>query len=203
MFFSFDGLDGVGKSTQIDLFCRWLRAAERQVVACRDPGSTELGESIRELLLAHRDGGMSMTAEMLLYMAARAQLVDELIRPALARGQIVVCDRYLLANVVYQGYAGGLPPGLIREIGRTATGGIEPDVVFVLDMPHQAAHERLGGKLDRLESRGEAFRARLREGYLAEARRSPDKIVVIDAARTIEEVHRDICRVAEPLLNRT
>src|SRR5262245_13895560 len=125
MFFSFDGIDGVGKSTQMRLFCDALRGAGYDVIDCRDPGSTTVGDAIREILL---HGGENMSigrrSEMLLYMAARAQLVDEVIRPALAAGKIVVSDRYLLANVVYQGHAGGLDTDAVRTVGRIATDGI-------------------------------------------------------------------------------
>ena len=108
MFFSFDGLDGVGKSTQMRLFCQWLEEQGRNVVVCRDPGSTPLGERVRALLLDSDDATpIGLRSEMLLYMAARAQLVDDIIRPALATGKDVVSDRFLLANIVYQGYAGG------------------------------------------------------------------------------------------------
>src|SRR5688572_15800240 len=106
MFFSFDGVDGVGKSTQIQLFCQWLRESGRDVVICRDPGSTPLGEQIRSILLDSHDLAIDRRAEMLLYMAARAQLVEQVIRPALAAGQTVISDRFLIANIVYQGHAG-------------------------------------------------------------------------------------------------
>jgi dTMP kinase len=201
MFISFDGIDGVGKSTQIRLFCDWLRAEEREVVACRDPGSTAVGEAIRELLLGRRGDGMSVSTEMFLYMAARAQLVDEVIRPALAAGKIVVSDRYLLANVVYQGHAGGLDPETIWQVGRAATRGVEPDLTFVLDMPPEAAAARINRQLDRMEERGDDFRARLRAGYLMEARRSK-RIVVVDASRDIETVQTDIRRHVEQRLRR-
>src|SRR3970040_2412778 len=111
MFFSFDGIDGVGKTTQMDLFCDWLRQGGHDVVTCRDPGRTPLGERIRDILL-HGDAQtpIGRRSEMLLYMAARAQLVDQVIRPALEAGKVVIADRYLLANVAYQGHAGGLDP---------------------------------------------------------------------------------------------
>src|SRR5690348_15365648 len=108
MFFSFDGLDGVGKTTQMDLFCDWLRSAGQEVITCQDPGSTPLGEMMRKILLERGPTPIDRRSEMLLFMVARAQLVAELIKPALAAGKTVVSDRYLLANVVYQGYAGGL-----------------------------------------------------------------------------------------------
>lgn len=197
VFFSFDGIDGVGKSTQIDLFCQWLTTAGHTVAQCRDPGGTPLGERIRELLLAHDpDISIHRRAEMLLYMASRAQLVEEVIRPALERGEVVVSDRYLLANVVYQGHAGQLPLEDVRTVGRITIDAIEPDAVFVLDMPVDQADQRLGRELDRMEQQGSEFRKRLRDGYLAEAAQS-DQIHVIDATQDIESVHRAIRKVAE------
>lgn len=198
MFFSFDGIDGVGKSTQIELFLDWLRTEKRLVVtSCRDPGSTPLGERIRELLLSSHDQvAIDRRAEMLLYMAARAQLVEEVIRPALARGETVVSDRYLLANVVYQGHAGGLDPKLVEQVGEVAIAGVRPDCVFLLDMPVEEADRRLARTLDRMEQQGDEFRQRLRQGFLAEARRS-ETIRVIDASQSIEGVQHDIRREAE------
>ena len=143
MFFSFDGIDGVGKTTQMQLFCDWLQTSGHDVVSCRDPGGTPLGDAIRELLLHRHDLAISRMAEMLLYMAARAQLVEEVIRPALAAGKTVVSDRYLLANVVYQGHAGGLDVATIWQIGTQITGGVEPALTFVLDMPPAAAAGRI------------------------------------------------------------
>jgi dTMP kinase len=158
-FFSFDGIDGVGKSTQVRIFEEALRKRGYDVVVCRDPGSTPLGEKIREILLSSDVGTpISRRAEMFLYMAARAQLVEEVIQPALAAGRIVVADRYLLANVVYQGHAGGLDPDEVWQVGRIATGGVMPDCVFVLDMRVTDANQRLNRSLDRMESQGDAFR---------------------------------------------
>lgn len=199
MFFSFDGIDGVGKTTQINLFCEWLRARGRSVVTCRDPGSTPIGEAIREILLGHRGEGMSMQSEMLLYMAARAQLVADVIEPALAAGQTVVSDRFLLANVVYQGHAGGLGPDAVWQVGRIATRGIAPDLTFVLDMPPDAARARLNRELDRIETRGAEFRDKLRAGFLAEAARDPARIRVVPADRPVEEIQAEIRAAAEKL----
>ena len=166
MFFSFDGLDGVGKSTQMKLFCDGLTAAGREVLVCRDPGSTPLGEAVRTLLLDRHDLAISRRAEMFLYMAARAQLVEQVIRPALDAGKTVVSDRFLLANVVYQGHAGGLDVDELWRIGRTATAGIEPDLTFILDMDPNAAARRLNRPRDRMELQGDAFREHVREGFL-------------------------------------
>jgi dTMP kinase len=201
MFFSFDGIDGVGKSTQVHLFVEALRARELEVVVCRDPGSTPLGEKVRELLLNHdARTAIGRRSEMLLYMAARAQLVDEVIRPALAAGKIVVSDRYVLANVVYQGHAGGLEPAAVWRVGRLATDGVEPDCVFVLDMAPAAAAQRMNRPLDRMEQQGGDYRTRLRTGFLNEAAASDGRIHVVDAGRAVEQVQKEIWRIAEKML---
>jgi len=196
MFFSIDGGDGAGKSTQVALFFDWLQAGGREVVTCRDPGSTRLGEATRELLLGRKDLRIGRRGEMFLYMAARAQLVEELIRPALEQGKTVVSDRYLLSNVVYQGHAGGLDVETLWEVGHVATGGLMPDLTIVLDMPAAAAAARLRRALDRMEQQGDAFHARVRQGFLDEAARRPEAIVVVDAARPIEQVQADVRRLA-------
>jgi len=187
-FIVLDGIDGAGKSSQIQPLVQWLTAGGRTVTTCRDPGSTPAGDAIRAILLDRHEIHLAPTSEMLLYMAARAQLVAEVIRPALARGEWVVSDRYLLANIVYQGHAGGLDPDVVRGVGAVATGGLEPDCVLVLDIDLATAARRLDRPLDKLENRGDEFRARLRAGYLAEAARDPDRIAVIDAAAAPEVV---------------
>jgi dTMP kinase len=200
MFFSFDGIDGSGKSTQIQMFCDWLRQRGQSVVVCRDPGSTPLGDAIRDILLKRQDLKIDRMAEMLLYMAARAQMVQQIIQPALAAGNSVVSDRYLLANVVYQGHAGGLDVETVWNIGRIITQGIEPDLTFLLDLPPTAAHGRIQRELDRMEQQGDDFRQRLRAGFLAEAARKPDRIIVINANRSIDQVQTDIRTAAERVL---
>ena len=204
MFFSFDGTDGVGKSTQMERFCDALRTRGHDVAACRDPGSTPLGESVRQILLGSGpETPIGRRSEMLLYMAARAQLVEEIILPALAAGKIVVSDRFLLANIVYQGHAGGLDIAEIRQIGNVATTGAEPDLTFLLDMTAEAAGARISRQLDRMEQQGDEFRQLLRTGFLAEARRDPDRIVVIDADQSVEAVHAEILAAAEKVLSAT
>jgi dTMP kinase len=187
-FIVLDGIDGAGKSSQIQPLVQWLKAGGRTVTTCRDPGSTPAGDAIRAILLDRHEIHLAPTSEMLLYMAARAQLVAEVIRPALARGEWVVSDRYLLANIVYQGHAGGLDPDVVRRVGAVATGGLVPDCVLVLDVDLATAARRLDRPLDKLENRGDEFRARLRAGYLAEAARDPERIAVIDAAAEPEVV---------------
>ncbi len=203
MFFSVDGGDGTGKSTQVRLLCDWLRSQGREVVACRDPGSTPLGESVREILLHAHDLRIDRRSEMLLYMAARAQLTEEIIRPALEAGKVVVSDRYLLANVVYQGYGGGLDVASLWEVGRIATGGLLPDLTIVLDLPAEKASARIQRALDRMERQGDAFHDRVRRGFLAEAEQSPERVVVVDAGAPVEQVQESIrhlvaCRMGRP-----
>lgn len=201
MFFSFDGIDGVGKSTQVRLFCEWLTQQGRPPVVCRDPGSTSLGEQIRGILLANHDSvPMGPRSEMLLYMAARAQLVDEVIRPSLAAGRVVVSDRFLLANIVYQGYAGGIELKAVRSVGEVATGGLTPRCTFLLDMEPTAALARVERQLDRVEARGDQYREQLRAGFLAEARVIGSSVHVIDAARSIEAVQDELRGIAAGLL---
>ncbi len=162
-FISLDGLDGAGKSTQCRLLAEWLRGEGWQVTPCTDPGGTALGAELRALLLGYR-GAMAVSCEALLFMASRAQLVAEVIRPALEAGHAVVSDRFLLANVVYQGHAAGLDPSRLWEIGRFATGGIEPDLTLVLDLPLEESLARRKSGPDRLESRGFDYHRRSARG---------------------------------------
>jgi len=201
MFFSFDGIDGVGKSTQVTLFCRWLRERGHDVYSCRDPGTTPLGESIRSLLLAHDLAKIDRRAEMLLYMAARTQLVEECIRPALENGKTVVSDRFLLANVAYQAHGGGLDVDAVWSVGRVATGGLMPELTFLLDMDVSVASNRIDGKKDRMESHGMEFWQRVRTGFLEEAARHPDSIVVIDAGRQASDVQAEIRSASQRVLS--
>ena len=199
MFFSFDGIDGTGKSTQLGLFVEWLGGRGLEVVTCRDPGSTRLGEKLREILLRKSDTPISRRSEMLLYMAARAQLVDEVIRPALAEGKVVVSDRFLLANVVYQGYGGGLPVDDLWRVGDVAVDGVQPALVFLLDLPVAVAAKRMDREPDRMESQGAAYMEQVRQGYLTEADRR-DNVVVIDAGRAVAAVQADVRAAAARVL---
>ena len=201
LFFSFDGIDGAGKSTQIDRFCRWLESEGVDFVTCRDPGGTPIGEEVRRLLLnSSDDSPIGSRCEMLLYMAARAQLVESVIKPALATGQVVVSDRFLLANVVYQGHASDLPVEAVRTVGRVAVDGTTPDCTFVLDLDVEQTVARMGPDLDRIERRGLDYRRRLREGFLIESKAMGDRVHVVDAARSIDDIADDVRAIATPLL---
>jgi dTMP kinase len=198
-FLSLDGIDGTGKSTQCRLLADWLRDQGHDVVSCVDPGGTPLGQELRKVLLS---GGYQLdpACTALLFMASRAQLVAEVIRPALAAGKLVLSDRYLLANVVYQGHGDGLDVDLLWQAGRLSTGGIEPDRTFVLDLPLDAALARRGRPADRMESKPRDFHERVREGFLTEARRRPDRISVIDATPGADEVQAALRRRVGALL---
>jgi dTMP kinase len=200
MFISFDGVDGVGKSTQVRLLREWLALRGERVVTCRDPGSTSLGEKLREVLLSHHDTAIHRRSEMLLYMAARSQLVEEVVRPALARGEWVLSDRYLLANVVYQAHAGGLAVEDVWQTGHIATGGLLPDMTIVLDMPAAAAQARQGRPPDRMEAQGLEYLERVRQGFLTEAQAQRIPIAIVAADRPAEVVHQDVITVIERLL---
>ena len=202
LFFSFDGIDGVGKTTQIQLFRDWLRELGHEVVVCRDPGGTQLGEAVRDILLHRSETPLGPTAEMLLYMASRAQLVTDIIRPALLLGQSVISDRFLLANVAYQGYAGGLDVEQVWSVGRVATAGLMPNRTYLLDMPVATAAARLKRTLDRMESRGDEFLSRVRHGFLTEAKRLGN-VRILNADRDAAVIQDEIRRDAEPLLRDT
>lgn len=200
VFISLDGLDGTGKSTQCRLLVDWLAARRIPVTACTDPGGTALGHELRQLLLHRREHRMAVTTEALLFMASRAQLVDEIIRPALERGEVVVSDRFTLANVVYQGHAGGLPPKDLWAIGRVATGGLEPDLTLIFDLPAEVALARRNRDADRMEDRAQEFQQRVRSGFTFEAGIHPEKYRLIDASPETAIVQRTVSREVSRLL---
>jgi dTMP kinase len=191
LFLSLDGLDGGGKSTQCRLLADWLRGRGLTVTTCADPGGTAIGAELRQIVLHHRRE-MAPACEAFLFMASRAQLVAEVIRPALDAGHVVISDRFLLANVVYQGHAGGLDVEQLWQVGRLSTGGLEPELTFVLDLPPEQARSRRAGPADRVESRPPDYHARVRNGFLTEAKRHPDRIKLIDAGQSVEKVHQVI-----------
>lgn len=200
MFIAIEGADGTGKTTQVDRLCRWLEGRGYNVVRCRDPGGTALGEAVREILLHRESVPVDPRTESLLYMASRAQLVAEVIRPALKAGAIVVSDRFLLSNIAYQGYGFGLPVEELRQIGQFATGGIWPDITIILDMPVAEALQRIQRSPDRLESRGLEYLERVRDGFLREASRLADRVIVIQADRDPDEVEASITKIVQSYL---
>ncbi len=181
-FLVFEGPDGSGKTTQM----RRLRAAcrDRRIGVCdvRDPGGTPIGERIRQLLLSHANVEMTPVCETMLYMASRAQLVAQVIRPAIARGDLVLADRFVPSTLAYQGAAGGVTEADIRDAARVATGGLRPDLVIVFDVDEDTAGRRLSPLLDRMEAKGSDFHRRVRAGYLAQAEADPEGYLVLDAS---------------------
>jgi len=199
-FISLDGLDGTGKSTQCRMLVDWLGEQRLPVTACADPGSTAIGEELRKLLLFGRQHRIATITEAMLFMASRAQLVEEVIRPALERGEVVVSDRFLLANVVYQGHAGGMKPDDLWSVGAVVTGGVEPDLTLVFDAPLEVTFARRNREADRLEERDREFHQSVRTGFLYEAGRRPDKHRIIDATPDLEAVQRALRREVSRLL---
>lgn len=193
---SFEGSEGCGKSTQIALLRTRLEAAGRSVVVLREPGGTELGESIRHLLQHAKEGAaMTPETELLLFAASRAQLVREKIRPLLESGTFVILDRFLDSTTVYQGIARGLPLESVRAINHFAIGGTLPQLTLVLDMDTATARQRIhqtGRELDRIESQPQSFFEKVRQGYLEVAAAEPQRIQIIDAGASPEAVHEAV-----------
>src|SRR5262245_16335527 len=199
-FISLDGLDGTGKSTQSRLLVEWLSGQGVPVTACADPGGTAVGQQIRQFVLFGREHRIATTTEAFLFMASRAQLVEEVIRPALGRGDVVICDRFTLANVVYQGHAGGMNPKDLWAVGAVATGGLEPDLTLVFDLPPEVAFARRNRDADRMEERDQEFRVRVRTGFKYEAGMVPEKYRIIDATPDPETIQKTVRREVARLL---
>jgi dTMP kinase len=191
MFITLDGIDGSGKSSQVELLCRHLENAGQRVLRVRDPGGTAPGEAIRSLLLGSQLE-MHRRCEALLFLAARAQLVEEQIRPAIQSGMIVISDRFLLANVVYQSIGSDLQPDDLWRVGEWASGGLRPDLTLLLDMPAATAMTRLERPKDRMESRGVDYMEAVRMAFLVQLPRAAQATAIIQADRAIEEIHLDI-----------
>jgi dTMP kinase len=188
-----EGLDGVGKSTQVALLAAWLEGAGVPHLVVREPGGTPLGEAIREVVLS-RDLDVGPESELLLMLAARAALVRAVVRPALESGRVVIADRFALSTLAYQAYGRGMDPARVRPVLDIATGGLRPDLYVVLDLPlPDSAERRRGnaGRPDRIEGEGGAFRRKVREAYLALAEAEPG-VELLDARGTPAQVHERI-----------
>ena len=200
LFLSFDGLDGSGKSTQCQRLVERLRSLGVIVTHAIDPGGTALGAKLREILLFGKQFDISLRTEALLFMASRAELVEQVIRPALQRGEVVVSDRYLLANIVYQAHAGGLDTNKLWDIGHFATDNIEPNLTLIFDIPTDVARDRRKRDADRMESRGSDFHERVRQGFQTEAARRPVQFHVVDALESVENIEHQVWQIVAPLL---
>ncbi|MFP4107342.1 MAG: dTMP kinase [Phycisphaerae bacterium] len=188
-FIVIDGPDGAGKSTQLKLLAERLLGADVAVTQVRDPGGTAIGDRIREILLDNAHADMAVETELMLYMASRAQLVAQTIRPALQRGQCVLSDRYISSTVAYQG-AGGVDPAAVQQAGKIATGGLLPDLTVVLDLPSDVGLGRAKnvGDPDRMESKALEFHQRVRQSFLDQAAAEPGRFAVVDGSRELHEV---------------
>lgn len=196
MLITFEGIDGSGKSTQARRLVEALRAAGRDVQAVREPGGTTLGERVRALLLDPASR-IAPTAELLLFSAARAQLVEDVVRPALRSGAVVVADRFYDSTTAYQGGGRGLADvERLDDLHALATGGLAPDLTFLMDVPVDVATDRRARRAeDRMEAGGDAFFERVRAAYLALAARHPERVVVLDGTRPPNDVHAEVLHV--------
>ncbi|MFN3476357.1 MAG: dTMP kinase [Candidatus Methylomirabilales bacterium] len=201
---TFEGVEGSGKSTQLAALSRRLKEMGLEVVETKEPGGTRIGEQIRRILLERREGGMSGATELFLYLASRAQLVEEVIQPALSARRIVLSDRFADSSVAYQGYGRSLPLDLIEQLNRFATQGIVPHLTLLLDLAPEVGLARIakekGRGLDRLEGEEIAFHRRVREGYLRLAEREPRRIKVIAADKDEAVVEEEVWDHLKPLL---
>ena len=203
-FISFEGGDGAGKSTQLSLLSRDLEALGRRVILTREPGGTRLSEQIRSWVL-HESGALCKQAELLLIFAARAQHISEVIRPALLRGDWVLCDRFTDASYAYQGGGRGIPVGLVQQIEAVSTEGVRPDLTLLLDLPVIQGIERSVGRgqgSDRFEEQDLEFKQRVRQAYLDRQSDEPDRIRIINATKSVESVHTQIWDLVSNLIDR-
>ncbi len=189
---TFEGSEGSGKSTQIKLIYAYLKRNKGKVLLLREPGGVALSEKIRRILLDMKNKGMAKECEMLLYMAARAQLVQEIIEPALKSGTIILCDRFLDSTIVYQGYGCGMDIGLIKSVGALVTRGIKPDLTFFFDIETKKGLKRILRKKDRIESRPLSYHNRVRSGYRELVRMEPERIKLIQGTLDRKEIHQKV-----------
>jgi dTMP kinase len=197
IFISFEGIEGSGKTIQARLLDEFLRKKGYTVVLTEEPGGTQIGLRIRELLLSVEHQEMTSVTELMLYNASRAQLIKEVILPAIKRGAIVITDRFNDSTVAYQGYGRGIDLNLIDSIDRIVTAGLKPDITILLDLDVKVGLKRNRGihKADRLELEDKAFHKKVRNGYLEIAAKEPERIKLIDASKSIEEIHSKIVSI--------
>jgi len=198
---TFEGSEGSGKSTQIDLISKYLKKRRKSVIFVREPGGVSISEKIRKILLDVKNRGMCKEVETMLYMAARAQLVEEVIAPALRKGKIVLCDRFLDSTVVYQGYGSGVDINFIKKIGEVITQQIKPDLTFIFDIDAKHGLSRIKRKKDRIERRALQYHKRVRGGYRKIAKLNPKRVKLIDSQkRSKEEIHKIVVNHIDRLL---
>lgn len=199
LFITFEGADGCGKTTQMKLLADYLKTQGLEVVLTREPGGKGLGEKVREILLNY-DGEVSDRCESFLFLADRAQNIDIIVNPAVEQGKIVLCDRHIDSTVAYQGYGRGLDLERIKMLNNLATNGRKPDLTIVFDIDVETSMKRVGSEKDRMESAGIEFHNKVRNGYLEIAKEEPDRIKVVDACKTIEEVFEEVKEIIKNIM---
>lgn len=198
-FITFEGADGCGKTTQLELLADYLKEKNKEVIITREPGARGLGERIRDILLNY-DGEVSDRCESFLFLADRAQHIDIIVNPAVEDGKIVLCDRHIDSSVAYQGYGRGLDIEQIDRLNMIATNGKRPDLTLVFDIDAETSMKRVGSEKDRMESAGIDFFNRVRKGYLELANQEPERIRVLDATKSIEEIHNEVVKIFSELI---
>lgn len=201
-FITFEGSEGCGKSTQSKLLSAYLKSKGYSVLYLREPGGTKISEKIRGILLDAKNHAMSFVCEMLLYMSARAQIVEQIIKPALKQGKIVISDRFLDSTLAYQGYGLGMDISVIKDIGDIATQGIKPDLTVLLDVPLEKGLKYRDGVKDRIEQRPLAYHSRVRKGYFSLAELEPKRIKIVKVAEDKTVTQMRIRELADNLLGK-
>lgn len=201
LFITFEGVEGSGKSTQIDLLVEFLSEKGYEVVSTREPGGTAIGDKIRKIVLNPDFTEMDFKAEALLYAANRAQHVAEVIAPALAQGKIIISDRYTDSSLAYQSFGRGLDQKKVENISEWATGGLEPDLTILLDIPADKGLKRTSRSLaDRIEQENIDFHDRVSKGFLKLAKKFPKRFKVIDATKDVDQIHQEVVKLVQKLL---
>lgn len=198
LFITFEGADGCGKTTQIRLLDEYLRTKGKTTLLTREPGAKGLGVKLREILLNY-EGEVSPNCESFLFLADRAQHVDCIIKPALKEGKIVLCDRHTDSTAAYQGYGRGINLEEIKKLNEIAVSGLKPDLTIVFDIDIETSLSRVGNEKDRMEAAGIDFFNRVRNGYLEIAKQEPDRVKIINASDTIDNIHKKVVELVEKI----
>ena len=199
LFITFEGIDGCGKTTQINLLKEYLENKSYEVITTLEPGGSDIGKKLRQILL-HHDGFVSPRAEMFMYLADRAQHIDTVIKNNVEKNKIVLCDRHIDSTVAYQGYGRGEDIEEINFLNNIATANYKPNLTFVFDIDIETARQRVGKVKDRLESEGLEFHKKVKEGYLELAKKYPNRIKIINSNKTIEEVFEQVKKIIDEIL---
>lgn len=194
LFITFEGADGCGKTTQLNLLAQYLKEEGHEVVITREPGAGDVGKKIRDIVL-HYDGEVSPTCEAFLYLADRAQNTDMIVKPAVNTGKIVLCDRHTDSSVAFQGYGRGLDLERIKMFNKVATSGLIPDLTLLFDIDVETALSRVGKKWDRIEAEGIEFHEKVRQGFLEIAKAEPERVKVISSKDSIENIFEQVKKI--------